>query len=419
MPQKSTEMESFLAVLAYGRVSALELASVRDSNAIKFDILKANENIALLKCTIDEARSLARRLGGTYKIAHVYASSPGELLQNLYLPDSDRFNWTVSAYNSEVEAIDQLKDEFLHHLKRKSIRKAKYLEPSFSEKSPDSENQIAKEEIKLSELQSRILKPAQGISTGIDLVLSRIDGTTLYGCTEAASDIIGFERRDFGRSYRDPTITLSPRIARVLVNLSATEETRTILDPFCGLGTILQEALVCGFNAVGVDKSASNIDKTRTNLKWLVSEYRLSPKVKWDLLHYDVRKLDATRLPGIDAVCTEPILLPKFGRNPSSSESDSEISKAASVYKQAIDVTKEFVMKSRGRMAIVTPSISDSRGEEHSLSLALMMEGAAAKMYTPGVSGMRFEYPMRIESSKKRIVNRNVYVFGSSQIPAC
>ena len=133
MPQKSLEIQRFIAILAYGRVSALELASVRDSNVVKFEILKANENAAALKCTIDEARFLAKRLGGAYKIARVYGSSPEEVLKNLYLPDSDRFNWTVSGYNSDAETINQLKDEFLHHLKVKSIRKAKYLEPSIED----------------------------------------------------------------------------------------------------------------------------------------------------------------------------------------------------------------------------------------------------------------------------------------------
>lgn len=393
-------------------MAALELKSVRDSEVFGLEILKANDNTALLQCTSDTAHSLIKRLGGSYKIARVYGSSPEELLEQLFLPDTDRFNWTLSGYDSLPDTIDQLKLEFLHFLKSKSIRKAKFLEPSISVKGSSSTQSISREEMKVNELHSRILKPPHGTSPGFDLIVeSSLGGKPIYACTEASSDVVGFERRDFGRSYQDPTITMSPRIARIIVNLSVKSETRTILDPFCGLGTILQEALVCGFNVVGVDKNPVNVQKARSNIDWLKKEFQLSPKVRSRVIQYDARKLSGVVLPEIDAISTEPILLPKFERNPDASVSQDALVKAMTTYETSIQVMSQLVKNSRGRVALVTPTIIDNRGGAHQLSIVPVIDRMKMKLYCPSVHGLRFEYPMKIDAEKKRIINRNVCVF--------
>ncbi len=43
----------------------------------------------------------------------------------------------------------------------------------------------------------------------------------------------------------------------------------TILDPFCGTGTVLQEALLAGYDVVGTDLSQKMVDYTTENLSWL------------------------------------------------------------------------------------------------------------------------------------------------------
>ena len=43
----------------------------------------------------------------------------------------------------------------------------------------------------------------------------------------------------------------------------------TILDPFCGTGVVLQEALLMGYDVYGTDLSQKMIDYTKANLEWL------------------------------------------------------------------------------------------------------------------------------------------------------
>lgn len=75
----------------------------------------------------------------------------------------------------------------------------------------------------------------------------------------AATARAGFEaRRPSSRPFFHPT-ALHPRFARALVNLTACPPGGTILDPFCGTGSLLVEAALCGFQARGLDASGEMI----------------------------------------------------------------------------------------------------------------------------------------------------------------
>lgn len=61
-----------------------------------------------------------------------------------------------------------------------------------------------------------------------------------------------------------------------------------ILDPFCGTGTVLQEALLTGYDIVGTDLSQKMVDYTTENLSWLQSTFTAPGNV------IDIHQADAT-----------------------------------------------------------------------------------------------------------------------------
>ena len=61
-----------------------------------------------------------------------------------------------------------------------------------------------------------------------------------------------------------------------------------ILDPFCGTGTVLQEALLAGYDVVGTDLSQKMVDYTTENLSWLQSTFTAPGNV------IDIHQADAT-----------------------------------------------------------------------------------------------------------------------------
>ncbi|MBQ3440908.1 hypothetical protein IJG27_01180 [Candidatus Saccharibacteria bacterium] len=84
-------------------------------------------------------------------------------------------------------------------------------------------------------------------------------------------DIDAYSRRDQGRPKRDAKVgMLPPKLAQILINLCGPlPEGSTILDPFCGTGVLLQEALLMGYSAYGTDMSERMIEYSKRNLGWL------------------------------------------------------------------------------------------------------------------------------------------------------
>jgi tRNA (guanine10-N2)-dimethyltransferase len=88
------------------------------------------------------------------------------------------------------------------------------------------------------------------------------------GIKKATLDVSHFQkRRGHFRPFLLP-ITLHPKIARALVNLSGIKKQETLLDPFCGTGGILLEAGLLGVHIIGSDIDKKVIDGCRKNLEF-------------------------------------------------------------------------------------------------------------------------------------------------------
>ena len=73
-------------------------------------------------------------------------------------------------------------------------------------------------------------------------------------------------------------VSLSPKLARAMVNLSGAKK-EAITDPFCGTGGILVEAGLTGNRAVGYDIDSRMLEKCRKNLEFYkIQNYRLTRK---------------------------------------------------------------------------------------------------------------------------------------------
>ena len=117
------------------------------------------------------------------------------------------------------------------------------------------------------------------------------------GINQARINSSGFQRRrGHLRPFPSP-ITLHPKIARVLVNLSRVKEHDVLLDPFCGTGGILIEAGLLGVHIIGSDIEQKMIDGCRKNLDF----YHLKTSSLYcadigDIVHY---------FPPVDAIVTD------------------------------------------------------------------------------------------------------------------
>lgn len=142
--------------------------------------------------------------------------------------------------------------------------------------------------------------------TGWELVFIRDGNRTIVAQTLSVQDIDSYSQRDFGRPKRDARVgMLPPKLAQIIINLAtgpdefnairdslsgdiclkpeddakmhAGRGQVTVLDPFCGTGVVLQEALLMGYRAYGTDLEPRMIDYSRINLEWLARNRQLPP----------------------------------------------------------------------------------------------------------------------------------------------
>ena len=133
---------------------------------------------------------------------------------------------------------------------------------------------------------------------GWDLILIKNGQKTIIAQTVKVQDIEGYAKRDQERPMRDTKVgMLPPKLAQIIINLATGELpsaklksicdtpldevhprpslNQSILDPFCGTGVLLQEALLMGYNAIGSDLEERMVDYTQANLKWLGDLYNI------------------------------------------------------------------------------------------------------------------------------------------------
>ena len=149
-------------------------------------------------------------------------------------------------------------------------------------------------------------------------IIKTDDGAILIAESNGAQNITAYARRDRNRPRRDAFVgMLPPKLAQIMVNVAVGNATKaTILDPFCGTGTVLQEALLKGCDVCGSDLSQKMIDYTTENIAWLQNKYRITGTVH-SLTQADAMTHQWPEGQQLDAVICETYLGQPFSAPPS------------------------------------------------------------------------------------------------------
>jgi len=182
-----------------------------------------------------------------------------------------------------------------------------------------------KQKLEEFDLNARFVLPSRGVVLAsvvvskqklTEIILVKENNKIVLARTLVVQDFEDWGKRDFGRPAPDPHKgMLPPKVARMMVNIGMSNiktqmSNVTILDPFCGVGTILGEGLMLGLNVIGSDQSQEAIEKTRKNLEWLKSVYRL-PSTAYSLIESEATHVSQKLSHGsIDAIVSEPYLGP-------------------------------------------------------------------------------------------------------------
>lgn len=255
-----------------------------------------------------------RRLGGTVKLATLIASVDTTNPQKVFdycrkaLPvylesfPEGKIKLGVSLYGSTMPIHKQNANVLT--LKKTIKRLGRSVRAV-----PNTENALSSAQTYHNALTSPV---------GLELVFVSYDKKTYIGHVTNVQDIDSYTLRDRGRPKRDPFVgMLPPKLAQTIINLATDKlgvaplaeetvaasasrtpradavtrkvrskdndgsasayinESRIVLDPFCGTGVILQEAALMGYSVYGTDASEKMVRFSRDNLNWALEKFNL------------------------------------------------------------------------------------------------------------------------------------------------
>lgn len=121
-----------------------------------------------------------------------------------------------------------------------------------------------------------------------------------FGRISQKCDYDKLEKRDMSRPVRRESLSISPRLVKIMINLSQVQKGGKLLDPFCGVGVVLQEALLQGIDVVGIDVDKKAIGGAQQNL-----EYQNFSKESYKLIAGDSSR---EQVKEVNVLVTEPDL---------------------------------------------------------------------------------------------------------------
>ncbi|OGG27357.1 hypothetical protein A2960_00120 [Candidatus Gottesmanbacteria bacterium RIFCSPLOWO2_01_FULL_39_12b] len=358
-------MNKFFFIL--GRNSSLslsEIISYLKSNSIDYTLEKVSSEVAvfLLADTFSSSVCITR-LGGTIKIGeviHELSLEEGEnklyqiltsenLIRHLSFVGKGKIHIGISVYNlgCEIKYLTLLGKRIKDiNLNLKKILSQKGFKVGYVR-------------VKERFLTSVSVDKNRLLSRGFEIVLLLSSKNLIIGRTLTIQEYAKFSLRDYGRPFLDKRAgIIPPKLARIMINLAGEDKNSTILDPFCGSGTILQEAIVLGYkNLIGSDISSKAISDTEKNINWLWGYFPSLNAASYNIkkIQTDVRYLtNRIQLRSIDAIITEPYLGPPLHSKPNIKQIEDILKNVSDLYLEAF---KQFtkILKPDARVVIIFP----------------------------------------------------------------
>ena len=259
----------YIAVLGrLPKISLAEIQAIYDSNAKlvgpELAVFETNKAVSI------------DRLGGSIKLGQIFSGNFRELAEviNSKKPEG-KITIGVSSYalnsnhknkKSAVENLVRRKAMELKSLLKKLGRNVRVVEARGSEIS-----------------SATAFHNNLGEKPGAEEVI--LVGSETY-LSLGVQNIDKYRERDQMRPARDAKVgMLPPKLAQILINLGGKiDESKKVLDPFCGTGVVLQEALILSQPVIGSDLNPRMVEYTQKNLDWLLEKKARFFQIKPELI---------------------------------------------------------------------------------------------------------------------------------------
>lgn len=286
-------------IFSLGQNSSLSIAELNKVLGEEQEVKLINNKFVLAE-TNENPEALINKLGGIIKISRLL-----DKIDNI--EDLSPYSWFeyINKNISKDKKVNFAFSLYPNNKKDYSYLKASALELKkiLREKNYKARLVTGQESV----LSSVIVKKNKLIGT--ELLIIKNDTDYLIALTEAVQDFMAYGFRDMKRPSRDDKSgMLPPKLAQMMINLGQAEKTATLLDPFCGSGTIVQEAILLGYkNIYASDISGKATRDTKANIDWLDEKFNKHPKVQ--IIKSDASKISQhIKNNSIDLIVTEPFM---------------------------------------------------------------------------------------------------------------
>ena len=318
-------MQPYLFIL--GRDIELSLAEITAYfGARNVPFLVEEQERDIVKVTLPPLawKKVIKELGGTVRIARILQED-----EPLYPGRKNKIHYAFTRYGpsaiTQKDVVRRLKEERVKAFLKKPKR-GKRLMPS----------DVTRHRL---------------VEEGLELLAWK----TFLARTVAVFDPKEHEQRDQDRPVKDYRKVISIRLAKILINLS--HATTEVLDPFCGYGTILQEGLLKGLDAVGIDIDQEMVEASCTNLRWLEKKYAI--KRSWKVCKGNSQQLHHF-VPKAEALASEPYLGPFLKQLPSRPQAEQILQELTALYDTFLGEARQVV---RRKIAVVVPAF-ETKGHD-------------------------------------------------------
>jgi len=463
-------MNRYLFVLGSNwQLSLAELDNFLKNSQIRGRITDYSANIAIVefddlhknKYYINDLMELQYLLGGCQKIAEIYDFVGIQTLFSAFPLQVEKFKLIDTKRREILKVINDLLPKIFPKIKNESIFFAVSIYPNLYDDKYYSEiivkhflpflnkeimalvNEIGakkslyykypEENIKLGNLNP--IFPHHVIKYGL---FNKDRAEIIFGITEEGfyiartltCDDPNFKRKiDEEKPSKEFKSAISPKLALIMLNflnLFEERETKKILDPFVGNGTILLFALIEDFQIYGSDIDDTKVKNVLRNLNWLLNE--LEEPIPY-MLNENIRQTDINMLSStfekeqFDGIVTEPELGPFYNRKPYYTEIKKLFESKLKPIFEATFREAYKVLKPKGRISIIAPIFSTVDGGDVTLNLE---EFARKNNFEPiqlldldriaNKSNQKLQFQKKhvramIDAKKGQIVKRKIFVF--------
>ncbi|OGE83446.1 MAG: hypothetical protein A3B95_00075 [Candidatus Doudnabacteria bacterium RIFCSPHIGHO2_02_FULL_43_13b] len=354
-----------------GRVYTLALAEllhVFDNMQISWQIMACSPEVVVIKTeqTLN-AQALQARLGGIIKIIRLFDTFqkkgkeyPSQVLTNYfsfkktkdYLSDySGKKQFGVSIYSLDPTIRFREESQRIAFFIKKILQDQELSVRAVIPQFPDQA------------LSSVQVNENQLLQKGAEIVV--ISGTQrlFVGKTLCVQNYEDYGRRDYQRPARDEINgMIPPKVAQNMINLAVQlKPLDYILDPFCGSGTILQEAILMGYRAIGSDIEQKAVENSEKNLEWFRNRYSVPPN-RYKLFKSHAGEI-SLMIPNykVAAIVTEGTLGPIYTKLPKKIEAQKNFKQLAKLYEQVFLEFQKF-LSPKSKVVICLPAYKTGIG---------------------------------------------------------